>query len=159
MVLISTLLRHFCWVPTTCLIYKEKYQYFLVEKKKSTLSGFIGLKLHFLLTFAWISLLSIAEDILIFRRKSLALLLAPLAKNKCKDISTYKAFSEQKLEQLNRQKRINSIKYGKCPKISYTNVWQNSIYKQCSPESIYSLMLLKEQSDLGLHCLPFHSLF
>ena len=44
--------------------------------------------------------------------------------------------------------------YGKCPKISYTNVSDKMAYANSA--DLDKIFLLKEQSDQGLHCLPFH---
>ena len=44
-------------------------------------------------------------------------------------------------------------KYGKCPKILNTKVSNKMTYaNSADPEQT----ALKEQSDQGLHCLPFH---
>ena len=45
----------------------------------------------------------------------------------------------------------------KCPKISYTNVTDKMAYMQTVQTQIR--LLLMEQSDQGLHCLPFHLVF
>ena len=42
-------------------------------------------------------------------------------------------------------------KYGKCPKISYTNIYDKMAYaNSADPDQN------EEQSDQGLYCLPFH---
>ena len=43
---------------------------------------------------------------------------------------------------------------GKCPKILYTKVANKMAYMQTVQTQIR--LLLQEQSDQGLHCLPFH---
>ena len=46
--------------------------------------------------------------------------------------------------------------YHKCPKISNTNVSDKMAYaNSADPDQTAP----KEQSDQGLHCLPFHKLF
>ena len=46
--------------------------------------------------------------------------------------------------------------FGKCPKLSYTKVYDKMAYtNSADPDQIAP----KEQSDQGLHCLPFHQLF
>ena len=43
--------------------------------------------------------------------------------------------------------------YGKCPKISNTKVSDKTTYANMQTQI---RLLLKEQSDQGLHCLTFH---
>ena len=45
----------------------------------------------------------------------------------------------------------------KCPKISYTNITDKTAYMQTVQTQIR--LLLMEQSDQGLHYLPFHLVF
>ena len=46
---------------------------------------------------------------------------------------------------------VNLGIYGNCPKILYTKVSDNMAY-----ETVQTQIKVKEQSDQGLHCLPFH---
>ena len=43
-----------------------------------------------------------------------------------------------------------SFGFSKCPKISYTKISQKLVYANDADSD------QKEQSDQGLHCLPFH---
>ena len=47
--------------------------------------------------------------------------------------------------------------YGKCPKNSNTKVSDKMTYaNSADPDQTAPKGILKEQSDQGLHCLPFH---
>ena len=49
--------------------------------------------------------------------------------------------------------------YGKCAKISNTKVSDKMTYaNSANPDQRFRL-LLKEQCDQGVHCLPFHYVF
>ena len=52
------------------------------------------------------------------------------------------------------QDDIVMMQYDKCPKILYTKVTDKMVTVQTQIR-----LLLKEQSDQGLHCLPFHYYF
>ena len=66
-------------------------------------------------------------------------------------------FLLEKLPYLKLRYLFKYLEYGKCAKFSNTKVSDKMAYMQIVDTQI--TLLLKEQSDQDLHCLPFHYIF